>query len=120
MSDIEVRCLPKHLPEFIDIDLSKLELNQTIHLSDLKLSSGIEIMALVHGEDKPVATAYIPRVVVEEEATQIAASAVPVAGEDAKDKEGAEGEAKKEEGDKGRDKGNKESKGKAPAEKKGK
>jgi large subunit ribosomal protein L25 len=113
MSDVEVRCLPKDLPEFIEVDLSKLELNQTIHLSELKLPSGIEIIAITHGEDKPVATAYIPRVVVEEEAAPTAA-AVPVAGEE-EAKEGAEGEAK-EDGADNKGKG----KDKAPTEKKGK
>lgn len=115
MQDIEVRCLPKNLPEFIEVDLSKLELNQSVHLSDLKLAPGIEIMSIVHGEDKPIATAHIPRVVVEDETTQVAASAVPVAGEEAK--EGAEGDAKEEGADKGKDKGKEK---KAPAEKKGK
>ncbi|EKE01656.1 MAG: hypothetical protein ACD_21C00082G0006 [uncultured bacterium] len=112
MSDIEVRCFPKDLPEFIEVDLSTLEINQTIHLSDLKLAPGIEIVAITHGEDSPVATAYIPRVVTEEETAPVSAAAVPVIGDEAK--EGAEGESK--EGDKGKDKG----KEKAPAEKKGK
>lgn len=113
MSDIEVRCLPGDLPEFIEIDLSKLEINQTIHLSDLKLSPDIEIMALVHNEDKPIASAYVPRTVVEEETVQVAASAVPVAGEGT-DKEGAEGEVKEEGKDKskGKEKASPEKKGK--------
>ena len=122
MSNIEVRCLPKDLPEFIEVDLSKLEINQTIHLSNLKLPAGVEIIAIIHGEDKPVATAYIPRVVVEEEVAPVAAAAVPVVGEEAK--EGAEGETKEEGSDsKGKDKGKgkeQEKEKKAPAEKKGK
>ncbi|CAL7959856.1 50S ribosomal protein L25 [Gammaproteobacteria bacterium] len=125
MQDIEVRCLPKDLPEFIEVDLSKLELNQSVHLSDLKLAPGIEIISITHGEDKPVATAYIPRVVVEEEVAPVAAAAVPVAGDEAK--EGAEDEAKEEGADKGKDKGRDKGKDKdkgkekkAPAEKKGK
>lgn len=112
MADIEVRCLPKHLPEFIEVNLARLELNQTIHLSDLKLSTEVEIVALTHGEDKPVATAYIPRVVVEEEAAPVAA-AVPVAGEEAAAEGGTEGEARMEASEgKGKEK--------APTEKKGK
>ena len=106
MSDIEVRCLPKDLPEFIEIDLSKIEINQTIHLSDLKLSSGVEIVDLVHGEDKPVASAYIPRVVVEEE-TAPTADAVPVAGEEESKEDEGEDKAKEESGAKakGKEKG---------------
>lgn len=114
MSDIEVRCLPKDLPEYIEIDLSKLGINQTIHLSDLKLSPGVEIVALIHNEDKPVASAYVPRVVSEEETTQIAASAVPVVGESS-DKEGADGDGKEEGKDKDKGKGKEKS-----SEKKGK
>jgi len=76
MQDIEVSCLPKDLPEFINIDLSKLEINQTIHLSDLVLDSGVEFVSLAHGEDKPVATAYMLRA-ADEAAT--VASAAPAA-----------------------------------------
>jgi large subunit ribosomal protein L25 len=116
MSDVEVRCLPKFLPEFIDVDLSKVELNQTVHLSDLKLDKEVEIVALAHGENKGVATIYIPRAVVEDTAAPVSAE-VPVIGkQEAKEGEEAEGEAKA--------KGEAESKGKdkekAPADKKGK
>jgi len=116
MSDVEVRCLPKDLPEFIDIDLSKLELNQTIHLSDLRLTSGVEIVALSYGEDKAVATAYIPRVVVEEAAAPVSAE-VPVVGEE-KAEEGAESGDEKAEGGEAKGKESKD-KEKAP-DKKGK
>ncbi len=97
--DVEVRCLPKDLPEFIEVDLSKIEVNQTVHLSDLKLSEAVEIVALSHGEDKTIATAYVPRVVVEDTEAPTAAD-VPVAGEDAKEgevpAEGAEVSSKDE------------------------
>ncbi|MDR1057703.1 MAG: 50S ribosomal protein L25/general stress protein Ctc [Coxiellaceae bacterium] len=111
MSDVEVRCLPKDLLEFIEVNLSKLEINQTVHLSDLKLPKEVEIIALIHGEDKPVATAYIPRAIVEEEAAPVAAE-VPVAGEE-KAESGAEvSEIKAEGADaKGKDKAS-EKKGK--------
>ena len=74
MQDIEVSCLPKDLPEFIAVDLSKLEINQTIHLSDLVLNSDVEFVSLAHGEDKPVATAYMLRA-----AEEVASVAAPVA-----------------------------------------
>jgi len=113
MSDVEVRCLPKNLPEFIEVDLSKLELNQTVHLSDLKLANEVEIVALAHGEDKPVATAYVPRVVVEDTAAPVSAE-VPVVGKEAADGDNVDDEAKAEGADKGKDKE------KVAAEKKGK
>ena len=121
MADIEVRCLPKDLPELITVDLSKLELNQTIHLSDLKLPPEVEIVALIHGEDKPVATAYIPRAVVEDTAAPVSAE-VPVVGENAaKDGEEAEGDAKADSSDnKGKDKEKAAKAAPAEKEKKGK
>lgn len=88
MTEVEVRCLPKDLPEFIEVNLSKLEVNQTIHLSDLKLPKEVEIVALTYGEDKPIATVYVPRAVVEEETAPVATE-VPVAGEE----QGEEGAA---------------------------
>ena len=39
-NDVEVTCLPKDLPEFIEVDVSSLELNQVMKLSDLKLPRG--------------------------------------------------------------------------------
>jgi len=104
--DVEVRCLPKDLPEFIEVDLSKIEVNQTVNLSDLKLSENVEITALSHDEDKAMATAYVPRVVVEE--TEAPATAeVPVAGDEAKEGDAAAegGEANSKDKDKDEKKG---------------
>lgn len=55
MTEAEVLCLPGVLPEFIEVDLSKLESGQTIHLSDLALPAGVEFASLVRGEDHGVA-----------------------------------------------------------------
>ncbi len=48
---VEVSCLPKHLPEFIEVDLGALEMDQVVHLSDIKLPTGVELVELSHGED---------------------------------------------------------------------
>lgn len=80
MSEIAIRCLPKDLPEYLEIDLSNLHINEAAHLSNIKLPKDVEIVDLIHGEDRPVATVYIPRAIVEETAAPVAA-AVPVAGE---------------------------------------
>jgi len=60
MTSIDIRCLPKDLPEFIEVDLTNLELNQSIHLSDLQLPAGVEIVELSHGaeHDLPVASIH--------------------------------------------------------------
>jgi large subunit ribosomal protein L25 len=52
--DVEVSCLPGDLPEYIELDLSQLEEGQSIHLSDLKLPEGVELVALSQGDDQDV------------------------------------------------------------------
>jgi large subunit ribosomal protein L25 len=68
MAEVEITCLPKNLPEFIEVDLSGMELGQTIHLSDLKVAKGVELVALAHGSDLPVAVLNAPRGAAEEAA----------------------------------------------------
>ena len=63
---VEIECLPKDLPEFIEVDMSKLELNQSVHLSQLTLPAGVELVELKHGNDPSVAAVHMPRVVEEE------------------------------------------------------
>lgn len=64
--EVEVSCLPKDLPEFIEVDLAKVELGQVVHLSDLSLPKGVELVALAHGNDLAVANIHASRVVKEE------------------------------------------------------
>ena len=66
LNEIEVTCLPKDLPEFIEVDLSALEVGAIVHLSDLKAPKGVEFVALAHGDDKAVANVHAPRVAPEE------------------------------------------------------
>ncbi len=83
MIDVEVNCLPKDLPEFIEVDLKSLHVGEAVHLSDLKLSPGVEVVALTHGaeHDLPVASIHVPRGSVEEVAAAAAvATAAPAAG----------------------------------------
>ncbi len=63
MTDLEISCLPKDLPEYIDVDLAEANLNETVHLADLVLPEGVEIYALSHGGDptRPVASVHLPR-----------------------------------------------------------
>jgi large subunit ribosomal protein L25 len=67
MTDIEISCLPKDLPEFIEVDMAEVELGQTVHLSDIKLPKGVESVALSHGDDHdlPVAAVNKPKAVEE-------------------------------------------------------
>jgi large subunit ribosomal protein L25 len=51
MVDVEVTCLPANLPEYIEVDLANLDIGETIHLSDLKMPSGVEIVVLHQGSE---------------------------------------------------------------------
>ncbi|MGH8144971.1 MAG: 50S ribosomal protein L25/general stress protein Ctc [Rhodanobacteraceae bacterium] len=91
-TEIEVSCLPKDLPEHIDLDLSALELGDVLHISDLKLPAGVEIPELKLGKeyDHTVVSAQEVREEVEEapEAAEGApaegaAAAAPAAAGDA-------------------------------------
>jgi large subunit ribosomal protein L25 len=59
LNELDVSCLPGKLPEFITVDLSKLEAGQSIHASQLTLPEGVTLVA--HGQDQTVATSSIPR-----------------------------------------------------------
>ena len=50
-TEIEVVCLPKNLPEYLEIDVLDLHLGETLHLSEIKMPEGVEIVALTFGED---------------------------------------------------------------------
>lgn len=49
--DIEIQCLPANLPEYVEVDVSSLDLGDSLHLSDLVLAEGLEIVALAQGAD---------------------------------------------------------------------
>jgi large subunit ribosomal protein L25 len=66
LSQLEVECLPKDLPEFIEVDLSGMKLNDAIHLSQLKLPAGVALIELQHGKDPSVAAVHIPKKIEEE------------------------------------------------------
>lgn len=61
INDVEVRCLPGDLPEFIEVDMANVELDQILHLSDLSLPKGVELVALAHDDNLPVASIHLPR-----------------------------------------------------------
>ncbi|SEI67275.1 LSU ribosomal protein L25P [Azotobacter beijerinckii] len=62
MSEVEVSCLPQNLPEFIEVDLAKVAIGQTVHLSDLTVPAGVELVALAHGNDLAIANIHASRV----------------------------------------------------------
>ncbi|PNG36889.1 50S ribosomal protein L25/general stress protein Ctc [Pseudomonas protegens] len=66
-TEIEVSCLPKDLPEFIEVDMTETDIGTVIHLSNLTAPKGVEFVALAHGNDLAVANVYAPRVASEKE-----------------------------------------------------
>lgn len=70
LNEIEISCLPGDLPEYIEVNMIKLNLGDSIHLSDIALPKGVTSIALSHGEDSnlSVVTVAAPKVVAEEEA----------------------------------------------------
>ena len=106
VADLDVTCLPKDLPEFIEVDLTELDVGHSVHVSALKMPPGVTVVS--RGKlDPVVATAIVPRAQVETEeetaaaaeaAAAAAAVAAPVEGEAAAP--AAEKGAEKKEGKK--------------------
>ncbi|HIG78580.1 MAG TPA: 50S ribosomal protein L25/general stress protein Ctc [Cycloclasticus sp.] len=57
--DVEVECLPKDLPEFVTVDVSALEIGESLHLSDIKLPKGMILVALTQGENNDLQVAAV-------------------------------------------------------------
>ena len=72
-TEVDISCLPKDLPEFIEVDLSTLEVGHSIHVSALKLPAGVSVVT--HKTDPVVATAVVPRAAAEAEEAAAGAEA---------------------------------------------
>ena len=67
MTELDVTCLPKDLPEYLEIDVSALGINDVIHLSSVELPEGVDLTVVPHeGEDPSVVTVMPPRTIEEE------------------------------------------------------
>ena len=94
VTELEIKCLPQNLPEFIEVDLGALEMDHAVHMSDLKLPKGVELLHEVDAEhDLPVASIHKPKAeAVEEAAPEAEAAPESDAAPEADD--AAEGEEK--------------------------
>ena len=81
MVDVDISCLPKDLPTYIEVDLVNLSIGDSIHLSEIKAPEGVELTALSEENDPIITSVSKPKVVVEE---------TPVAAEGEEGAEGAE------------------------------
>ncbi|MBK8321394.1 MAG: 50S ribosomal protein L25/general stress protein Ctc [Betaproteobacteria bacterium] len=100
VNDLDIACLPKDLPEFIEVDLKDLQAGHSLHVSGIKLPTGVESTALVKGDDITVATVVIPRqATAEEDLTATAAPSaadIPTTAQKAKEDEPAKDAGKKD------------------------
>ena len=95
-NEIDVQCLPDDLPEFIEINLDKLELGHSLHINELPLPQGVEPISRLKKDNPAVVVVQVPRVIaVEEEA---AAPVTEITGQTPADAAAA---AEAEKGDKG-------------------
>ncbi len=106
MSEIDITCLPKDLPEFLTIDLGEMNLNDSVHLSGIKLPEGVTITSFAHGGDDLAVVAItaireeVEEVPVVEAAPAEGAAAAAAPSEAAKAEAGKAEPAKKEGGKK--------------------
>lgn len=96
ITEVEARCLPANLPEFIEIDVSGMKLDEALHLSDIKLPSGVELtLELDEEHDHPVISLHTPKVSREdiEAEAQEAEASEEAAAESVAEKESDQAEA---------------------------
>ena len=77
MNDVEVVCLPKDLPEFLEVDMVDMSLNDIKYLADIKVPEGVLLPQLGHGRNPAVVSIHSPRA---EEPEAVAAEAAPAEG----------------------------------------
>lgn len=66
MTEVEIRCLPANLPEFIEVDIANLDIDSSLHLSDIKLPNGVELATEIDSNhDQPIVNIHKPRAAVE-------------------------------------------------------
>ncbi len=105
INEVDIQCLPDHLPEYIEVNLDKLELGHSLHINDLALPEGVEPISRVKKDNPAVVTVHVPRVAVAEE--DAAAPVTEITGQTPAEAAAAEGKDgdKKDGGDKKKDAG---------------
>ncbi|MPZ43928.1 MAG: 50S ribosomal protein L25/general stress protein Ctc [Betaproteobacteria bacterium] len=81
MNDLDIQCLPDDLPEFVEVDLSALQLGDAVHVSELSLPKGVELVPRLKTDNPVVVTVQMPREMVSEETA--AEATVAAAGTEA-------------------------------------
>ena len=106
MVEVDISCLPKDLPTYIEVDLINLAIGDSIHLSEIKVPEGVELTNLSEDNDPIITSVSRPKVVVEE---VVAAPEIEEGEEGSEGSEGAEGDSSSKDGENS-DESNKDSK----------
>jgi len=78
-NDVDISCLPKDLPEFLELDVSGLAMNELKYLADIPVPEGVELTELAHGRNAPVISVHHPKAEEVETPTAEAAAATTAA-----------------------------------------
>lgn len=81
INEIEIVCLPADLPEYFELDIANLDVDEMLHLSDIKVPDGVEIPALAQEQDQGVVAIHIPKAITEPEDEEGEVDAEAAAGE---------------------------------------
>ncbi len=99
MTELDISVLPKDLPEYIEVNVSELDVDESVHLADITLPKGVEVAAHLLEENPTLVSIHIPRAVVEEveepeegEEGEEAAAGDETAADDAEEKKEEGGE----------------------------
>ncbi len=96
-NDVEVECLPRNLPEYIEVDCSTIGLHDVFYLSDLKMPEGVELVEMMHEDfaDATVASVQLPRAALELEAEEAEAAdmAAALESEESGDEDAEQGDS---------------------------
>ncbi len=109
LTDVEILCLPRDLPEYIDVDLATMEPGDSVHLSDLKLPEGVKLVDLEHGDDDSDAIVVAAQYVRADQGERQLEEIEEPEPEELTDEEAAEAEAEAEAEGEGEAEGEEES-----------
>ena len=79
VTEVEIECLPGDLPEFVELDLAKIEAGQSLHAKDIALPKGVSLTAHVEAENPVIAAAAVPAGAVSSEAAAEGEGETPAA-----------------------------------------
>jgi large subunit ribosomal protein L25 len=90
MNDVDIQCLPDDLPEYVEVDLSNLGLGASVHVNELSMPKGVELVPRLRSDDPVVVTVSVPRAAAEEAAAEVPAAATEIISEKPEAPGGAE------------------------------